>query len=198
MRMVTLTTMVALALTVAACNKEDAANNASADANLAGDAAVSDVLGMNQAGIEAAVTPMGTVAFVNAVAASDLFEIESARLAATKAGSAEVKAFAQKLTVDHAKSSSDLKAAAARVSPPVTVTPTLDAEQQRMLNQLKSAAGADFDRRFIDQQTNTHQKALALLQDYLANGDSQPLKDFASKARTVVEGHFEHLNGIRK
>ena len=191
-------TAVALGLAAAACGNEGGGNAVSTDANLGGDSAVNDVLGMNQAGVAAATTPMTPAGFANAAAASDQFEIESAKLALGKSGAAEIKSLAQHLRADHEKSSIDLKAAAAKASPPLSVTPALDADQQGMLDQLKSAAGADFDRRFIDQQTNAHQKALVLLQDYVGNGDSQPLKDFASKAAPVIERHLERLNAIRK
>ena len=130
--------------------------------------------------------------------ASDLFEIESAKLAASKAGSAEIKSLAQALLADHEKSTIDLKAAAAKANPPIAVIPALDAEEQGMLDDLKATGGADFDRRFIDQQTNAHQKALALLRDYVGSGNSQPLKDFAGKATNVVQGHLDRLNSIRK
>lgn len=198
MRFVTLTTAVALALTAAACNRNDAGNSISTDANLAEDATVNDVLGANLAANEAAALPADATGFANAVAASDMFEIESAKVAADKGGSAEVKAFAKQLRTDHEKSSADLKAAAAKATPPVTVTPALDAEKQGMLDQLKAANGADFDRVFIDQQTNVHQKALAMLQDYVGKGGSQPLKDFASKAATVIQAHLDQVNRIRK
>ena len=198
MRILTVTTAVALAMTAAACNRNDAGNTISTDANLAEDATVNDVLGANFAANEPAAMPTDATGFARAVAASDLFEIESAKIAADKGGSAEVKAFAKQLRTDHEKSTADLKAAAAKATPTVTVTPALDAEKQRMLNQLKGANGADFDRVFIDQQTNAHQKALAMLQDYVGKGDSQPLKDFASKAATVVEGHLDQVNRIRK
>lgn len=194
----TMTTAVALALAAVACSKNDAGNDISINANRGADAAVSDVLGMNQAGVEAPATPLDATGFANAVAASDLFEIESARLVASKAGSTEIKSLALQLLSDHQKSGMELKAAAAKASPPLTVTPALGAEQRRLLNQLKATAGADFDRRFIDQQTNANQKALALLMDYVGNGESQPLKDFASKAIPVVEGHLDRLNSIRK
>lgn len=190
--------VAALALTAAACNNNGAGSDLSTETNLAEDAAVNDVLGAGQPGNDAADLPIDAAGFANAVAASDLFEIESARLAATKTGSAEVKAFAQHLLTDHEESSAELKAAAAEASPPVTVTPALDAEKQAMLDQLKTANGPDFDRRFIDQQTNAHQKALLLLQNYVGGGKSQPLKDFASKATTTVQGHLEHLNRIRQ
>ena len=48
-----------------------------------------------------------------ATAASDMYEIESGKLAQTKATAPEVKAFGAMLVTDHGKSSADLKAAAA-------------------------------------------------------------------------------------
>jgi len=200
MRIGTLATAVALVLAAAACNRPDSntANDLSTDTNLAEDSAINDVLGANQSGSDAAKTPADAGRFANAVAASDLFEIESARLAASKAGSAEIKSLAQALRADHEKSTTDLKAAAAKANPPIAVTPALDAEEQGMLDDLKATDGADFDRRFIDQQTNAHQKALALLRNYVGSGDSQPLKDFAGKATNVVQGHLDRLNSIRK
>ena len=194
----TLMLVAALALAAAACNGADAGNDLSTDANLADDAAVNDVLGGDQPRNDAADTPIDAAGFANAVAASDLYEIESGRLAAGKTGSPAVKAFAQHLVTDHEKSSAELKAAAAKASPPLTVTPALDSGKQALLDQLKAANGPDFDRRFIDQQTSSHQQALLLLRDYVGGGQSQPLKDFASKAITAVEGHLEHLNSIRQ
>jgi putative membrane protein len=197
MRILTLTTAVALALGAAACT-DNSTSDLSTDANLAEDMTANDVLGADQPGNDAAAMPTDAAGFAGAVAANDLFEIESARLAATKANSAEVKAFAAKLQAEHEQSSADLKAAAAKATPPVTVTAALEAEKQAMLDQLKAANGADFDRSFIDQQTTVHQQARALLENYVGAGDSQPLKDFAGKAKTAVQGHLDHLNGIRK
>ncbi len=198
MRIVNFTAAVALAISAAACNRTDTGNELSTETNLAEDSAVNDVLGADQPANAAAPMPADAPGFANAVAASDLFEIESAKLAASKGGSAQVKEFAQHLRTDHEKSSADLKAAAGRVSPAVTVTPALTAQQQGMIDQLRATNGPDFDRRFIDQQTSAHQQALAMLRNYVGAGDAQPLKDFASKSTKMVEGHLEHLNSIRK
>ena len=188
----------AVTLGVAGCNRGDTADEISTEANLAEDVSADDVLGANAAADAAAALPTDASGFAKAVAASDLFEIESAKLAADKAVSADIKSFAQQLRADHEKSSAELKAAAAKVTPTVTVAPALDPEQQAMIDQLKGATGADFDRRFIDQQTNAHQKALSLLQNYIGKGDAPALKDFAAKTATVVQDHFEHVNSIRK
>ncbi|MEO6256798.1 MAG: DUF4142 domain-containing protein [Sphingomicrobium sp.] len=191
------TAFFALVLTMAGCNRSGD-NQMSTETNLAEDAATNDALGTNAMVAEPAALPTDAASFANAVAASDMFEIESAKLAADKATTPAIKAFAAQLVTDHQKSTVELKAAAAKATPPLTVIPVLDAEQQGLIDQLKGANGDDFERRFVDQQSNAHQKALALLQNYAAKGDSAPLKDFASKAVTVVQGHLDHVNSIRK
>jgi putative membrane protein len=198
MRIATLTGVAAIALAAAACNNSEAGNDLSIEANLAEDAAADDVLGANAApDNEAAVAlPTDASGFATAVAASDLYEIESAKLAASKSGSAKVKAFAGHLVTDHQKSAAELKTAAATGK--VTVTPALDAEKQAMIDQLKSASGGEFDRLFLEQQKSAHQKTLALLQSFASGGDAEPLKDFARKASGVVESHIKHLNGLRE
>jgi putative membrane protein len=189
----------AVVLGAAACNRSEPTNEISTETNLAEDPGANAALGADSnADASAAALPVDAAGFANAVAASDRFEIESSKVAADLANSPQIKTFAEQLRADHEKSTSQLKAAAAKATPAVTVTPTLDPEQKAMLNQLKGATGADFDRRFIDQQTTAHQKALSLLRNYVGKGDAQSLKDFASKAATVVEGHLEHVNSIRK
>jgi putative membrane protein len=199
MRIATYTTVAALALAAAACNSGDqAANDISAEANLAEDAAVNDVLGANaMTDNEAAVAlPTDASGFATAVAASDLYEIESGRLAARKGSSAQVKEFAGRLLTDHKKSTADLKDAAAEAN--VMVNPALDAEKQAMVDHLEAASGAEFDRLFLKQQMTAHQKALTLLQSFARDGDAEPLKTFASKASGLIERHIEHLNGISR
>ena len=195
MRLATLTTVAALALAAAACSNEPTSDDLSTEANLAEDASADDVLGANAAQPDAALPTDGN-GFAVAVAASDLYEIESAKLAASQGTSKEVKDFAGQLLTDHQKSTADLKTAASQVN--VTVTPALDAEKQAMIDQLKAASGAEFDRLFLEQQKTAHQKALALLQSFASGGDAEPLKAFATKAAGVVEGHIQHLNGIRQ
>jgi putative membrane protein len=194
MRFVTLATAAAFALASAACNTE-AGNDVSTDVNLAEDAAANDVLGANAAGNAAAAAPTDSAGFANAVAAADLYEIESARLAADKASNADVKSLAQHIRTDHEKSTSELKTAATAAN--VNVAPKLDTEKQGMLDQLKAASGAEFDRLFLEQQKTAHRKALALLQGYSSGGDNEALKAFATKTAAAVKGHLDHANSIK-
>ena len=190
MRSVTLTIAAGIALAAAACADRDAGNNLSTDTNLAEDTALNDVLGAN-----ATAAVNDDAGFAAAIAASDLYEIESAELAADKASNADVKAFAQHLRTDHEKSTAELKSAAGTAN--ITVTPALDSEKQAMLNRLRALSDAEFDREFVNQQKTAHQKALALLQSYANSGGNEALKTFAAKTATAVKGHLDHANTIK-
>lgn len=147
------------------------------------------------AGAEAAATTDTTASgeaaapaeFVNAAAASDMFEIESGRLAQEKASSQAVKDFGAMLVREHTQSTADLKAAAGEANTPVA--PKMTAKQQADLSALR-AANDDFDGLYKTQQIAAHQQALALLQAQANAGAAGPLKAFAAKTAPVVEKHL--------
>lgn len=179
----------ALALIITACEKP---------ADVAADNALENLdTGSNLAEANAAaVTALPAAEFANAVAAIDMFEIESGKLAAAKGTSEAVKGIGAALQTDHKKSSDDLKAAAAKADPAITPAPALTAEQQANLDKLKAASGAEFDRLFGEQQVAAHEKALGVLQAYSAGGDAPALREFATKAATVVQGHLDKAHGL--
>lgn len=138
--------------------------------------------------------PTTAQAFVDAAAASDMYEVEAGKLAEQMGKSQSVKDFGAMMVADHTKSSADLKAAAASASG-VTVNPALTAKHQADLDALKNA-GDNFDATYKQQQVAAHQTALAMLQGYAQNGDNASLKDFAAKTAPVVEGHLGHARDL--
>ena len=79
--------------------------------------------------------------FVNKVAISDMFEIQSSQLALSKQADEDTKPFAQKMVQDHQKTSSELKAVVEGSMVKLTLPPTMDSEHQRMLNDLQAKDG---------------------------------------------------------
>ena len=184
MRFAILTTVAAIALAAAACNNNQAGNDVSTDVNLAEDTAANDVLGANATN---AAMPTDSTGFANTVAASDLYEIESAKLAADKASNADVESLAQHIRTDHEKSSAELKSAAGTAN--ISVAPKLDAEKQGMLNQLKTVArGTEFDKMYVEQQKAESKRiaTMALEPRLRASSTIRAMASFRLWARSLV------------
>ena len=175
-----------LALALGACSSKPA------DAPMA-TATTPDVMASTDAAPAMTATPtaaMSPADFVKTAAASDTFEIESSKLAEKMSKSGAVKDFARMMITAHTKSTADLKAAAAKLTPAVVVTPELNPEQTADMDALK-AAGADFDKVYAQKQVAGHQKTLSAMQDYAANGTAAPLKAFAQHTAPIVSGHLD-------
>lgn len=130
--------------------------------------------------------------FVATMAGSDMFEIESGRLAQSNATDTELRSFGEMLVKDHQKSSADLKTAAAAALPDLALPATMPPELEAKLNALKAAKGPEFDSLFRLQQIEAHTQALATLQAQ-ASGQPQVLADFAKKTAPVVQSHLDKL-----
>jgi putative membrane protein len=187
---------VALALGAAACKQEG--TSVSANQPQTPDQVVSDEPGVaNLGGNASAGAPVTAQQFAEAAAGSDLFEIESGKLAQQKSSSSAVKGFGGMLVEEHTKSSTELKAAAAKV-PGVALPVVPPPELQARLDALRGLSGEAFDRQFIADQTASHQQTLAALNAYAASGEAQPLKQFAGTASGVVQKHLNELGQIRQ
>ena len=178
-------------LALAACSKNEPANeNLGTDVNVT----ATDNEAMANA---AAPSPLTAQGFVNAAAASDKFEIESSKLAATAASSAAVKRFATQMISAHTASTAKLKSTVAGMSPPLTPDDTLTPDQQQKLDSLKGLNGAAFDSAYKTAQTEAHQKTLDTLRAYSASGDNAALKAFASKMIPTVTAHLNIAMGLK-
>lgn len=129
--------------------------------------------------------------FVNRAAKSDAFEIAAARLAATNAASAEVKAFAAQMITAHTESTAKIKAAAGKASPSIVPDAALTREQTKDLEELRAKTGAAFDDEYMDGQVEAHEDALALMRSYATGGKDAALKGAAGEIAQVVEGHLK-------
>jgi putative membrane protein len=153
------------------------------------------MMAANEAAPETA--PLTAQGFVNAAAASDKFEIESSKLAASQASSAAVKSFATKMISAHTASTAKLKSTVAGMSPALTPDDTLRPDQQTTLDSLKGKKGADFDTAYASAQVDAHQKALDALNGYAASGDNPTLKSFASGLIPTVTAHLNMAKGLK-
>jgi putative membrane protein len=130
------------------------------------------------------------IEYANLASASDLYEVESARLALEKSENARVRELAQAILADHQRSTEQLRAIAGEAQPPVTVAPRMDPEQQANLDALRRADGADFDRQYLLQQVAAHEKAFAMTNDYAQNGEDAAMRQHASTVAGPIQQHL--------
>src|SRR4051794_182581 len=141
--------------------------------------------------------PAGTGApsaqdFVNKVAISDMFEIQSSQMALSKQADADTKPFAEKMIQDHQKTSTELKALVEGSMVKLTLPASLDSEHQRMLDELNAKSGRDFDTSYDQIQVKAHRDAVALFEAYSKSGEDSELKAWAGKTLPPSQGAFEH------
>lgn len=182
----------AAALALAACGGGNDADNMATDtvALDAGNEMAMDDMAPT-AGVPASGQEYATMA-----AASDLYEIESARLAMEKSENAEIDELAQMIVTDHEKSTADLMTAAQQAQPPITVTPEMNAEQQANMEALRAADAASFDSTYLQQQVMAHQKALAMVQGYAQSGDVPSLQQHASTVAGPIQQHLDRAQQL--
>ncbi|WP_333611318.1 DUF4142 domain-containing protein [Brevundimonas bullata] len=137
-------------------------------------------------------------AYVPAAAMGDMYEIQAADIALDRASRADVKALAQMIKTDHTAASAAFKAAASTAAPNVTPPAELDQRRKGLIDNLRSASAADFDKVYIDQQVAAHQEAVTLHRGFSDNAEAPAL---ATHARTVlpkIEAHLQKAEEVQK
>lgn len=180
------------ALSISACKKNDAADTANQDITMSDNGMMA-----NDAMAAPAALPTTAPDFVNAAAASDKFEIDSSKLAASSGASASVKAFASKMITAHSATTAKLKAAIAGMTPALTPNDTPNADQQALMAGLQGKTGATFDAAYKDAQVTAHQKTLDALNAYASGGDNPKLQDVAKGMVPMVAAHLNLAKGLK-
>lgn len=136
-----------------------------------------------------------TADFVTMAAISDMFEIESSKLAEQRADEASKK-FAAQMITDHTKTSAELKGLAPNAK--VALPNALDSAHQSKLDRLKNLKGADFDKEYDTMQVDAHEDAVSLFQRYADGGDNAELKAWAAKTLPHLKHHLEMAKALQK
>jgi putative membrane protein len=115
--------------------------------------------------------------FVRDVALKNTMEIELSRLAADKATTPQIKAFAQQMIADHGRAGEELKHAV--TGQPIEWPARLDEDHRKRVEDLTKEHGTDFDRLYVKAMIEAHQDFTAKLEARL---DVQSLADWKTTA----------------
>lgn len=180
-------------LSLAACNR-DTVEPVDDGVPAPGEAAKTGAAsGGDEPEMPAATTAQG---FAMRAALSDMFEIQSSQLALERSQADEVKVFARRMITEHQTMTNELQSALQQANVTVAPPAQLDAEKQTMIQQLRDASAEDFDDRYIDGQTESHENTLNLFRDYANNGDTPVLKQLANRGVAAIENHLETVKAL--
>jgi putative membrane protein len=135
--------------------------------------------------------------FVAKAAASDMYQLEAAKIALKRSTNAQVKAFAQMMVDGHTMTTDGLKAAIAASGQTLAPPTALPADLQDKIDDLNKAGNDDFDKTYADDQVDVHQATLNLLQRYAQDGDVAALKTFAADTAPKVQEHLNKAEGLK-
>lgn len=127
------------------------------------------------------------VGFAERAASSNMFEIESSKLALEAAQADTVKTFAQKMIDDHTAAGEKFTAAATEdaVTPPMAMMP----DHQAMVDSLTGLQGEAFDAAYMTAQKTAHDATVQLFEGYSTGGEDGALKIFATETLPTLQAH---------
>jgi putative membrane protein len=128
--------------------------------------------------------------FVRQAAMGHSAEVEIGKQAAGKSGNPSVKDFAARMQKDHSSSRDKLMRAGKAAK--VDIPRDLDAEHQRIRNEIGKLSGAEYDRAYLMAQMEDHAKTVNLLLWHLSYGQNADLLRYSSETLPTVLDHLEH------
>ena len=125
--------------------------------------------------------------FLAMAAQSDQNEIALSKVASDKATSRAVKAFANKMVLEHTKMTESMKPFAEKwgLTPPTGP----DADHQNELDKLNGLSGKDFDKQYTDDMVSDHAKALSAFTKEAKDTKDLKFRRAVLKGKTAVAAH---------
>jgi putative membrane protein len=135
------------------------------------------------------------------VVTANQVDIDAGTLAKSKAHSAEVKEFAQRMITDHSgvnKSARELVTKLHVTPDPSPTSENLKSGGDKNLANLKMMNGAGFDKAYIDHEVGYHEAVLdAMDKTLIPSAQNAELKALLLKVRPAFVAHLDHAKQIQ-
>jgi len=160
-------------------------------------AAVAASLALGGCTTYALSNPKASETYLASASANDMFEIQSAELAVAQAQREDVRAYAQRVIVDHGRMTQHFSDAAleAGMSAP---SAGLTSAQQHSLGDLQQEPAGSFDDAYLLAQLPAQKDAIRLHHAYALTGDAEPLRRVAAMAVAKDKQHLSDVERIRR
>jgi putative membrane protein len=134
--------------------------------------------------------------FVSKAGMGGLAEVQIANVALQNAASADVKAFAQRMVDDHSKANGELQELATTKG--LALPAELSGEPKEMLQHLSSLHGAEFDKAYMKDMVEDHEKDVAEFDKASTSATDSDLKAWAGKTLPTLKDHLEHAKRVAR
>lgn len=133
--------------------------------------------------------------FMTRAANSDLFEIQTSKIAVFKGQTPAVKTFAQQMINDHTATSAELKTLATQKK--LTLPDSLSADKRVIRTRLSAATGVALDKEYANGQVASHDEAIALYEQAVREVTDAEVKAFATKTLPNLQMHRTHAVQVK-
>lgn len=133
--------------------------------------------------------------FVQEAANGGLMEVELGRYAEQNALNPRVKNFGAMMVRDHSKANDELKSIAAAKN--ISIPAIMDDSHMNKVNDLKKKSGADFDKEYMKEMVDDHEKDVDKFKKEGEDGTDAEIKAFASKTLPILIVHQDSAKSIR-
>jgi putative membrane protein len=134
--------------------------------------------------------------FAKAAAQGGLAEIQLGRLAGDKGSNEMIKAFGERMVVQHGAAADQLQAAAQKEN--ITLPTAMNSKDQQTYDRLAKLSGSAFDRAYAQDMVEDHEKDLAAFQHEASNGKNESIKAFAAQTVPMIQEHLNQAREIQK
>lgn len=137
-------------------------------------------------------------AYVSNALMGDMYEVEAANVALERSESEAVRTLALKVRTDHAAARTGLEALGAAETPSNVLPGVLDQRRRGLIDNLRNAAPANFDRVYLDQLIAAQEEAVTLNRSFADHADTPGLAKHALTVLPQIEAHLVQARSLRR
>jgi putative membrane protein len=134
--------------------------------------------------------------FLIKAAAADNAEIQTSKLADSRASTQQIKDFAAQVVKDHEKSADRL--AKVIKNRKVAIVSGLEKENRDQIDRLSKVRGDQFDREYLHWMVMTHTNAISMFENEAKNGKDAEIRSFADETLPTLREHLKRAEELAK
>lgn len=133
--------------------------------------------------------------FIREATSGGLMEVELGRYAQQNAQNTRVRNFGAMMVRDHSQANEELKSILSQKN--LNAATQMEDNHRNKMNDIQKKTGADFDKEYMGEMVDDHEKDVDRFKRYAENGNDPELKAFAAKTLPILLMHQDSAKNIR-